>query len=113
MTKHTSGPGIAGPHNGDYGHSVSADDELIHIADLPTACYSEHNENQANAPELLEALKPFAHPDLHELLGGNVQGDDSIVFQRNGAFLTIGDFRRASAAIAKAKGPEHIPGYEG
>jgi hypothetical protein len=48
---------------------------------------------------LREALEPFAHPDLCETLGGNVQGDDSPVYGRNKAILRIGDFRRARARL--------------
>ena len=49
--------------------------------------------------ELVAALRPFAHPDLSRIMGGNVEGDDSIVFRRNEARLTIGDFKRAAAAL--------------
>ena len=52
--------------------------------------------------ELSEALEPFSHPDLHLIFGGNVQGDNSPVFQRNKAMLTIGDFRRAADALSLA-----------
>jgi len=48
---------------------------------------------------LREALEPFAHPDLCETLGGNVQGDHSPVYGRNKAILRIGDFRRARAPL--------------
>jgi hypothetical protein len=44
---------------------------------------------------LTDVLRAFAHPDLCEVLGGNVEGNASIVFQRNKAILTLGDFRRA------------------
>jgi len=48
-----------------------------------------------------KAVKPFTHGELCELLGSNAQCDDSPVFQRNGAILTIGDFRRARVALKK------------
>lgn len=48
---------------------------------------------------VVEALKPFTHPDLAAVLSHNVQGDDSPVFGRNHALLTIGDFKRAIAAL--------------
>lgn len=51
---------------------------------------------------LREALEIFAHPDLGEKLGGNALGDDSIIFQRNRAKITLGDCRRAARAIKNA-----------
>lgn len=42
-----------------------------------------------------EVIKPFTWPVFHELLGGNIQGDSSVVFARNKGQLLIGDFRRA------------------
>ena len=53
---------------------------------------------------LREALRPFAHPDLREILSGNRCGGASIVFGRNKALLTINDFVRADAALAGGKG---------
>lgn len=44
---------------------------------------------------LAEALEPFAHEDLCKELGGNVQGGESIVFQRNKAVLKLKHFRLA------------------
>jgi hypothetical protein len=41
------------------------------------------------------ALLPFTHIDLIKKLAGNEQGEESIVYQRNDAVLTLGDFRRA------------------
>ena len=50
--------------------------------------------------EMLKAIiKPFAHPDLSKMLGGNAEGDKSPVFQRDKAMLTIGDFKKAKEAI--------------
>ena len=51
---------------------------------------------QAQVDRAVLALEPFAHPDLRRLLGGNAQGLESIVFQRNRAILRIGDFIQAS-----------------
>lgn len=48
-----------------------------------------------------EALAPFAHPDLCESLGGNIQGEKSIIFQRNHAIITLEDTRRAAAWVDK------------
>lgn len=47
------------------------------------------------------ALKPFAHKDLTEVLGGNVEGRESIVYQRNMAKLRLGDFQIARGILAK------------
>lgn len=52
---------------------------------------------------LLKALEPFAHPDLCRELGGNLQGDESLVFGRGDAVLKLGDFRRATEAIKEEK----------
>lgn len=46
------------------------------------------------------ALYPFVHEDLSEVLGGNVQGDESAVFQRNNAILRIKHFRLAAKCFA-------------
>ena len=54
----------------------------------------------AQVDALVEALLPFAHPDLAQIVGGNVQGDRSPVFRKNAAVLTIGDFSRAKQALA-------------
>lgn len=49
--------------------------------------------------DLINSLEPFTHPDLAMEMGGNVEGDNSIVYQRNGAYLKLGDFRRAARAL--------------
>ena len=49
--------------------------------------------------KLREAVAPFLKPQFVEILGGNVQGDDSPLYARNGATLTIGDFRRLQEAF--------------
>lgn len=54
--------------------------------------------------ELETALKPFAHDDLCVELGGNVQGEDSPVFQRRETILTLGDFRAARGALSNIMG---------
>ena len=51
--------------------------------------------------DVAKAAVPFSHDDLCEYLGGNADGEDSIVFQRNFAYLRIRDFRRTRAALAK------------
>lgn len=85
--KHTPGPWTADPDNfriiGSDGHSIFAFRRL----------FAEHRANAclaSAAPELLEALEPFAHATLTHT--GQVIG------------LTREDFERALAAIAKATG---------
>jgi hypothetical protein len=56
------------------------------------------------APDMAEALKPFSQSGFQDAFGGNVEGDDSPIFERQGCRLTLGDFRRAFAALAKARG---------
>lgn len=57
--------------------------------------------------ELREAVRPFTHPDLCSTLSGNRMGDDSPVFGRNNATLTLGDFRRARRAAPPALGGDN------
>ena len=54
---------------------------------------------RAQVATLREALGPFAHEDLRALMSGNISGDSSPVYGRNNATLTIGDFKRAAAAL--------------
>lgn len=55
----------------------------------------------ASAPELLDALKPFANllKDHHDHLP-----DDQPIYGINDSTITVGDLRRAVDAIAKATG---------
>jgi hypothetical protein len=55
----------------------------------------------AAAPELYEAMEPFAallKPHMKKI------GDEIPVFQIDDAIITAGDLRRANAALAKARG---------
>lgn len=56
---------------------------------------------RAERDEAVRLLRPFAHDDLCALLGGNAEGDESIIFVRNSAVLRISDCRAARALIAK------------
>ena len=56
---------------------------------------------RAQLAEAVEALKPFAHPDLSEILAGNTVGEKSIVYVRNNATLTVKDFHRAAEIVEK------------
>lgn len=59
----------------------------------------------AAAPDLLEALRPFAALDLRP--DGFDKSDDSQpVYARDNSVITVGDVRRAVAAIAKATGEQ-------
>ncbi len=58
---------------------------------------------QALDKETIEVLRPFAHPDLHKLFSNNVEGDESIVFQRDKAVLIISDLRKAAELYVKLK----------
>jgi hypothetical protein len=50
---------------------------------------------------ILDALKPFAQDGFCEKLGGNVLGDDSIIFQRERSKMTLGDCRKARDIVAE------------
>lgn len=51
---------------------------------------------QATVDKLRVIIKPFAHPDLCKSLQGNANGDDSIIFQRDNATITLGNCRDAA-----------------
>lgn len=59
---------------------------------------------QQEVERLREALRPFSHPDLCARLSGNVQGNDSIIFGRNKAKITLGDCRKAAALLSTEGG---------
>lgn len=63
--------------------------------DLASALFAERAKNA----KLLRILEPFAQDDLCRLLSGNIEGNSSIIFQRDDAILRLRDFRRARAAI--------------
>lgn len=58
----------------------------------------------AAAPELLEALLPFSALDLRPD-GFDKRDDSQPVYARENSVITVGDVRRAVAAIAKATTP--------
>lgn len=80
--------------------------ELIHAMELWKYIRSvEVTPTQAETiAKLREALKPFTHDDLCEMLGGNVEGDESPVFNRNHAMLKLKDFRKARAVLSETEG---------
>lgn len=78
-------------------------------------CYSAEKairrevESQLSAATAREAalrgaIQPFLHPDFRRTLGGNTVGDDSPVFGRDSALLTLGDFRRLASLAAPEGG---------
>lgn len=73
------------------------------IASAPETAKELERVKALNA-QMLEALKPFAHEDLCKTLSGNIQGDESIIYQRDTAILKLGDFRKARVAIKSAEG---------
>ena len=70
----------------------------LHTSDVAELTAAVKRLEAKNA-RFRDALKPFAHDDLCALLFGNSTGNESIVFQRNDAVLTIGDFMAARAAL--------------
>lgn len=88
-----------------YGDVQANGDDVARLAgDYSEEVNASNARLIAAAPDMYAALKPFAQKQFHEVLAGNTQGDDSILWERNGASLTIGDFRCAAAALAKAEG---------
>ena len=49
------------------------------------------------------AGRPFAHPDLCKRMASNTRGDDSIIFQRDRATITLGDCKRIAALLGETK----------
>ena len=72
-----------------FGETIT---DAENTAEIVAHCLNTHQM-------LLDALKPFAQNGFTEKLGGNVQGDDSIIFQRQQSKITLGDCRRALKAI--------------
>ncbi len=61
----------------------------------------DYDRLRAVNAKLVAALLPFCAEQFATPYRGNVEGDDSPVYARPPAILTIGDFRRARAALAK------------
>src|SRR5690606_9747755 len=60
-------------------------------------------EARAAVVELIEAIKPLAAIDLRPD-GFDKRDDSQPVYARGDTVITVGDVRRASAAIARAQG---------
>lgn len=76
------GKSTSGEYNTDTGNHTACEE----IATL-----------RAQLAEAREVIKPFIHEDLCSQLAGNTIGEKSIVFGRDKAELTLGDFRAARA----------------
>lgn len=108
MSAYTLGPWTA-VGNRVYAMAASGKDTMTTIevavaTRADTRARAKAGENArliAAAPELLEALRPFAAllAEHHDALP-----NDRPVFGINDAVITAGDLRRASAAITKATG---------
>lgn len=58
----------------------------------------------AAAPDLLEALSPIARFPIEDFAAYDDCADMRVIFKANDWSFTVGDVRRARAAIAKATG---------
>jgi hypothetical protein len=76
------------------------EDKLFQFNREVLSIIRDWTKDRQRIADLEDALRPFAHPDLCKMLSGNVKGDASIVFQRDNAFLRIGDFARAQKLLA-------------
>ncbi|MHA0352888.1 hypothetical protein [Bordetella bronchiseptica] len=78
------------------------EDDMLTIAYLAGA-----RAEKERAGDVVEALRPFAELEESDLIGTVFQGkgDDEVVlyFHRTGKSITLGDFRRARAALAARK----------
>ena len=76
-----------------------AEDEYLQQTLVTESLGEKYEVMKAERDRCRDALRPFAHPALSRLLGGNVQGDESPVYGREDALLKIGDFKRAAEAL--------------
>lgn len=92
---------LSGTANGVY--FVVYKDMLGNLTPSVTLALVEASDEiatlRAQLAEAVEALKPFAHPDLSEILAGNTVGEKSIVYVRNNATLTVKDFLCATEIV--------------
>ena len=65
--------------------------------------FAELIEARAAVAELIEAIKPLAAIDLRPD-GFDKRDDSQPVYARGNTVITVGDVRRASAALARAQG---------
>ena len=135
MTRHTPGPWMVSPwdaqrifqNNSAMRSHIEWDNYERHDfeepptpeaneKDLVLVCeiYYENEREEADAsliaaaPELLEALRPFAELAKELPTGPDWQDDNKFVWGFNSADVVLGDFRRVTAAIAKAENRESL-----
>ncbi len=119
MSGHTTGPWRTLPEECDKPYIRVRGTALggrYKVANVLTPAYEgvnsrEAEETRANArliaaaPKLLEALRPLAGLDLRP--GGlDQRADSQVIYAREKSQITVGDVRRAIAAIAKAIGEQ-------
>lgn len=75
----------------------------MNILDRVAACWGMDSDEYRSVSGLIDAVKPFAHPDLCKQLSANVMGSESPIYARDKAILRLGDFQRASAALARTE----------
>lgn len=73
------------------------------VEEIVNELFEHLNKLDNEMYEMHQALKPFAQYDLCLILGGNAEGDESIVFKRNYAVLKIKHFKKAKEIINKVK----------
>lgn len=76
-------------------------DRLREWYDHPPKKFIEIADTMQALLDVASAAVPFSHDDLCAYLGGNSEGEDSIVFQRNSAYLRLRDFRGIRSGLAK------------
>lgn len=76
-----------------------AADKMTELYDIIKRKDDELAALRSRVARLEAALKPFTADDLCEILGGNCDGEESVVFGRKDTELKIKHFRVARAAL--------------
>lgn len=91
----------------DFDRQVSAGKEPHHTvtikADRAEYLRQKGEEARAAVAELIEAIKPLAELDLRPD-GFDKRPDDQTIYARDRSAITVGDVRRAAAALARCRG---------
>lgn len=82
---------------------MSAPVDVLAVLDGYCALNPEMQRARDAVAELIEAIKPLAAIDLRPD-GFDKRDDSQPVYARGNTVITVGDVRRASAALARAKG---------
>lgn len=90
-----------------YGQEILGDDYFSHLDRASDAAYIARLSPDT-IKAVLEALEPFAHPDLAKSLGGNIEKDESPVFGRDKALLRIKHFKAVRAALHLLNGTTQL-----